>query len=401
MDFAQLLDWANLLLRWAHLIIGIGWIGSSFYFVWLDMSLRRNPEQDPGVLGESWMVHGGGFYHVSKYTVAPEKLPKALHWFKYEAYFTWVTGFLLLIVLYYFGADAFLINKSVMALNQAQAIFVSLVLLFAGWAAYELLCRSDIGQDTGKLALSVFALILGASYLFTEVFSGRGAFIHAGVLVGTIMAGNVFWVIIPNQRKVVAAMLAGQVPDARYGLEAKQRSLHNNYLTLPLLLMMISNHYPMIYDHKWNWVVVGFVVVLGGIIRHFINNHDAGIKTRLTPWLIPIAGVVLVVFVWFVSYRSQPAATDGQAVAAVDPRAVMQIVNAHCVACHSALPTDPDFQAPPGGVVFDAPADVARYAAKINQQAGTGQIMPLGNKTGITDAERATLKAWAEAGGGM
>lgn len=401
MDFAQLLDWANLLLRWAHLIIGIGWIGSSFYFVWLDMSLRRNPEQDPGVLGESWMVHGGGFYHVSKYTVAPEKLPKALHWFKYEAYFTWVTGFLLLIVLYYFGADAFLINKSVMALNQAQAIFVSLVLLFAGWAAYELLCRSDIGQDTGKLALSVFALILGASYLFTEVFSGRGAFIHAGVLVGTIMAGNVFWVIIPNQRKVVAAMLAGQVPDARYGLEAKQRSLHNNYLTLPLLLMMISNHYPMIYDHKWNWVVVGFVVVLGGIIRHFINNHDAGIKTRLTPWLIPIAGVVLVVFVWFVSYRSQPAATDGQAVAAVDPRAVMQIVNTHCVACHSALPTDPDFQAPPGGVVFDAPADVARYAAKINQQAGTGQIMPLGNKTGITDAERATLKAWAEAGGKM
>jgi uncharacterized membrane protein len=401
MDFAQLLDWANLLLRWAHLIIGIGWIGSSFYFVWLDMSLRKEDGQEPGVLGESWMVHGGGFYRATKYAVAPEKLPKTLHWFKYEAYFTWVTGFLLLIVLYYFGADAFLINKSVMNLNQPQAIFVSLVMLFAGWAIYELLCRSDFGQKTNTLALSVFALIIGAAYLFTQVFSGRGAFIHTGVLVGTIMAGNVFWTIIPNQRKAVAEMLAGQAPNPRYGKEAKQRSLHNNYLTLPLLLMMISNHYPMIYDHKFNWVVVGFVVILGGVIRHFINNHDAGIKGGVTPWLIPAAGVVLLAFVWFVSYKPAPKLAEGETLAAVDPRAIMHIVNTHCIGCHSALPTDPDFTAPPGGVVFDAPSDVARFAAKINQQAGVGQIMPLGNKTGIADDERATLRAWFAAGGAM
>ena len=235
-------DWLGLALRWVHVMVGIMWIGTSFYFIWLDSALRREEGQPEGLAGASWMVHGGGFYHVTKYLVAPSQMPKELHWFKYESYFTWITGFLLLVVVYYFGASEALIDPRVMDLTPSQAILYSLAGLAGGWVVYDLLCRSPLGQRTVPLAIAVFALAVIAAFGFTHVFGGRAAFIHVGAFLGTIMTANVFFVIIPNQKKTVAALIEGKVPDPSLGARAKQRSLHNNYLTLPVVLMMKSNH---------------------------------------------------------------------------------------------------------------------------------------------------------------
>ena len=246
-DFA--VEWLNLIFRWAHMVVGIGWIGTSFYFIALDLSLRKREGMREGVYGTAWEVHGGGFYQVEKYLVAPKELPPDLVWYKWEAYLTWVTGFALLILQYYWNADAFLISKAVLPMLPIQAIFMSVVSLAAGWLIYDRLCKSAIGNSTGLLALAVFVLIVGAAYMFTHVFSGRGALIHVGAFIGTIMAVNVFGIIIPNQRKIVASLIAGEAPDPRLGAIGKQRSVHNNYLTLPVLLMMVSNHYPMLTSH--------------------------------------------------------------------------------------------------------------------------------------------------------
>ena len=269
-------EWLNLLIRWAHMVVAIGWIGTSFYFMALDYSLSKRERMNPGVLGTAWQVHGGGFYHVEKYTVAPATLPDVLHWFKWEAYLTWVTGFGLLIVQYYFHAEAFLIDPGVMPLEPWQAIAISVASLAAGWFIYDGLCRTKVGENTVLLALSVFALILIAAVLYTKVFSGRGAFIHVGALVGTIMAVNVFGVIVPNQKKMIAQMIAGQTPDARYGEIGKQRSTHNNYLTLPVLLMMVSQHYPFLFTHPQSWLIVALIIVIGALVRHMLNRLDAG-----------------------------------------------------------------------------------------------------------------------------
>src|SRR5438105_3652943 len=268
-------EWVNMLLRWAHMIVGIGWIGTSFYFMALDYSLNQQERKSPGVLGTAWQVHGGGFYHVEKFTVAPPHLPPRLHWFRWEAYLTWATGLGLLVVQYYLHARSFLIDPAVMPLQAWQAIAISLASLAAGWLIYDGLCRSPVGTHTTLLAALVFALILGASALYTLVFSGRGAFVHVGALVGTIMAANVFAAIIPNQRKMVAQLLRGETPDARYGAIGKQRSLHNNYLTLPVLVMMVSGHYPFLYGHPHAWLVVAAILVCGGLFRHALNAVDA------------------------------------------------------------------------------------------------------------------------------
>ena len=242
-------EWLNILVRWGHLVAGIAWIGTSFYFVALDLSLRKASAMPEGVSGEAWEVHGGGFYHVRKYLSAPAELPPHLIWFKWEAYLTWITGFLLLIIQYYIAADVYLIDPSVMALTTWRAIGISVASLVGGWFIYDALCRSTIGKHSGWLAISVYVLIIAASYFFSHVFSGRGAFIHIGAFVGTMMAANVFAVIIPNQRKITATLLKGEKPDPKYGMMGKQRSLHNTYLTLPVLFMMTSNHYSIITGH--------------------------------------------------------------------------------------------------------------------------------------------------------
>ena len=387
-------DWVNLFLRWSHVMLGIAWIGTSFHFIWLDASLRREEGQPEGVSGGSWMVHGGGFYHARKFLVAPAALPKELHWFKYEAYFTWVSGFLLLAVVYYLGANEFLIDPPVMALSPTAAIAISMGSLITGWICYDQLCRSPIGQRTGPLAVGVFILAVGAAYAFSQVFSGRAAFLHVGALLGTIMVANVFFIIIPNQKKVVADLIAGRAPDPALGQQAKQRSLHNNYLTLPVVLMMLSNHYPMLYARDDNWLYVAGVLVLGGLVRHYINSKDTGITGWWLDWLLPVAAVLAVVLiVSTMDFASPELPANAPPVTLAE---VEYIFQQRCQACHSAHPTDPGYKAPPKGIAFDTPDEIRRYAPVIERMAVLTRAMPLGNKTGMTEQERAILGRWLE-----
>lgn len=392
-------EWLNLIFRWLHITAGIAWIGSSFYFMFTDASLRANQALDKKAHGETWQVHGGGFYHIVKYLVAPDRMPDELHWFKFEAYFTWISGILLLGVIYYLGADAFLIDEQVMDLTQPQAIFVSLVMLGLGWLIYDTLCRSPIGDNTGLLALCVFALAVGASWAFSEVFSGRAAYVHTGALIGSMMVGNVFFVIIPNQKKVVKALTAGETPDPLLGKQAKQRSTHNNYLTLPVLLLMISNHYPMTYGHENNWAIVAFILVIGGVIRHYYNRKNAGHTGGVQNYLYPAAAVLMLALMVFVSYK--PGSGEATAVASADlvnPKKAFAVVRDNCGTCHSSMPTDPDWFEAPGGVMFDSIKQVKTHAPKIMQQAVDSRAMPLGNKTNMTDEERALLGQWIAQG---
>jgi uncharacterized membrane protein len=388
-----LLEWLNLLLRWAHVMFGILWIGTSFFFIWLDASLRRREGQNQDIAGESWMVHGGGFYLAEKYLVAPRRLPPELHWFRYEAYFTWLTGVLLLVVVYYFGAEAFLIDRDKAALSPVWATMLSAGSLAAGWFIYDAMVRSPLGQKTGPLALALFVEIAAFTFFYHGVFSDRAAFMHVGALIGTIMAVSVFAVIIPNQKKVVADLLAGRKPDPALGREARQRSLHNNYLTLPVVFMMISNHYPIVYGHPWSPLIALGIVVGGAMVRHFFNTYDAGKLDWTAKAAIPAALVLLVALVALTGYR--PGAPAGGNVAFAD---IHPIIQKHCVQCHSARPTHQGFPEPPKGVAFDTPEDIRTFAKQIEQQTVLSKTMPLGNETQMTDAERRALGAWMQAG---
>jgi uncharacterized membrane protein len=383
-------EWLNLLLRWSHMVVGIGWIGTSFYFMALDYTLMKRERMNPGVYGTAWQVHGGGFYHVEKYLVAPKQLPPDLLWYKWEAYLTWVTGFLLLIFQYYWNAKTFLISRDVMVLQPGQAIVISMASLILGWLAYDRLCKSAIGRNTPLLAVAVFALILIFSYFFSQVFSGRGALIHVGAFVGTIMAVNVFGIIIPNQKKIVASLMANEAPDPALGAIGKQRSVHNNYLTLPVLILMVSNHYPMLTGHPHSWLIVAMIIVMGGAVRHFINRHEAHDPLGRYVWALPVAAVALAAAVYMTAPRSQADLTglsvsDGQ---------VLTIVAKHCVTCHSAKPTHDGFDAPPKDVVLGSVEELRRHAEQVMAQAVQGDTMPLGNETGMTQAERRELGAW-------
>lgn len=383
-------DWLNLLIRWFHMVVGIGWIGASFYFIALDLSLKKRAQMNEGVYGTAWEVHGGGFYHVEKYTVAPKQLPDDLIWFKWEAYLTFLSGFALLAVQYYWNAKAYLIDPKIMALAPWQAIAISIVSLVAGWAAYDTLCRSKLGRNTALLAVLVFAMIVGASYLFANVFSGRGALIHVGAFVGTIMAANVFMIIIPNQRKIVAALIKGEAPDPRYGAIGKQRSVHNTYLTLPVLLMMVSNHYPMLTNHPHSWLLVALILVVGGMVRHFWVRHEAGDSVARIAWAPALAAVGLAAALVMTAPRPDPALAG---IAATDAD-VLKIAAAHCTTCHAAKPRHEGFGEAPKGIMLEHIDDLRRYAVLIDQQAVKTDAMPLGNETGMTDAERRVLGAW-------
>jgi len=391
---AAAFDWLNILLRWAHVMAGIAWIGTSFFFIWLDASLRKRPGQDPSIAGESWMVHGGGFYLAEKYMVAPERLPDELHWFKYEAYFTWLTGFLLLVVVYYFGAEAFLIDREKMPLDVSLAILLSAGSLAAGWFIYDRMCKSALGQRTGLLAAALFIQIALFTFFYHGVFSDRAAFLHVGALIGTMMSASVFFVIIPNQKKVVADLLAGRKPDPRLGQQARQRSLHNNYLTLPVIFFMVSNHYPIVFGHSWSPLIALGVVLGGGLVRHYFNKADAGLLDWTAKAAIPAAAVVLIALIAVTAYRPGAGST-GAAVAFAD---VHPIVEKHCTTCHSARPTNADFPEAPKGVAFDTPDQIRLHARNIEEQAVLSRIMPLGNVTGMTEEERRLLGAWVEAG---
>ena len=280
-EYAVLWDWLSLAVRWLHVITGIAWIGSSFYFIALDLGLKKRAGLPTGVHGEEWQVHGGGFYHIQKYIVAPEAMPEHLTWFKWESYATWLSGFALLCIVYYAGADLFLIDESVMALSVPAAIGISVGSIILGWIIYDLICKSPLGDDNTRLMLLLYAILVVMALGYTQVFSGRAAFLHLGAFTATIMSANVFFIIIPNQKIVVADLRAGRTPDAKYGKIAKQRSTHNNYLTLPVLFMMISNHYPLAFATQYNWIIAALVFLMGVTIRHFFNTMHAG---KGKPW---------------------------------------------------------------------------------------------------------------------
>ncbi len=388
-------EWLSILFRWGHIITGIAWIGSSFYFIWLDQSLRNKGDLPEGVHGESWSVHGGGFYQVRKFANAPAQMPEELHWFKYESYFTWISGFLLMAVLYYWGAKSFLIDPDKVDMAPWLAIGLSLIILVCGWVFYDLLCKSPLGENTGILALCLFVFIIAAAYGLNEIFSGRAAYVHIGAMIGGMMTGNVFFVIIPNQKKSVVALTAGEIPDPKYGKQAKQRSTHNNYLTLPVLLLMISNHYPVMFGHEWNWIVVAFVLLIGGIVRDFFNAHNGGAHGFRIYWQWPVAIAFMVALVMFV-HGTQPVIDDSEIdVTAAD---AMAIIQARCVSCHAAKPIDEDIDEAPGGVKFESVEDIRRHSTKILAQSVLSKAMPLGNKTKMTAEERHKLGAWIRAG---
>ncbi len=387
-------EWTGMMLRWLHVIAGIAWIGSSFYFVHLDLSLRRRDGLPAGVGGETWQVHGGGFYRMQKYLVAPAEMPEELTWFKWEAYATWVSGFLLLAAVYYTSAELYLIDRAVLELTPTAAVAASLALLAAGWVAYDLLCRSPLGRNDALLMAVGFLLLVAIAWGCTLVFSGRGAFIQIGALVGTIMAANVLMVIIPNQKKTVAALLAHEAPDPALGKQAKQRSLHNNYLTLPVLFLMISNHYPLTFATEWNWAIVAMVIVMGVSIRHFFNSRHAGNGTPWWTWGVAAAGGLAIL--WLNSFPAGAGATPDAAGLESDGRfaAVEEIVLSRCSMCHAGEPVWEGVATAPLNVRLESPADILREASRIETQAVLSRAMPPGNVTGMTDEERRLVAAW-------
>ena len=384
--------WANLALRWLHLVAGIAWIGSSFYFMWLDSHLKAPAEQQEGVAGELWSVHSGGFYRQMKFMVAPAGMPDELHWFKWEAYTTWISGFLLLALVFYVGADVNLIDAGRVALSRWQAIGLGVGTLVAGWLVYDGLCRSPLGQNLRVFGVVWFLVLTAAAFGLTHVFSDLGAFMHEGAIIGTVMAANVFLVIIPNQRKVVAQVLAGEAPDPALGKQAKQRSVHNNYMTLPVLFIMVSNHYPMIVAAPLNWLWLAGLGIVGWTIRHFFNLKNAG-HLRLD---VLALGALAFVTVAVLNETAKPPAPAQVPVPAFAE--VRALVDRHCVMCHSATPTHKGVAAPPNGVRLDTDDGLTRNAAKIYERAVATHSMPLNDETAMTDTERASLGAWIKAG---
>jgi uncharacterized membrane protein len=391
MDY-DLPGWLNLALRWLHVIAGVAWIGASFYFVWLDNNLRAPVPEKDGVKGELWAVHGGGFYHSQKYMVAPAHMPDHLHWFKWEAYTTWLSGFALLIVLYYWQAPVYLIDTAKHAFSQPAAIGTGLAFIFGGLAVYEALCRSPLGQRGLWFGLVWFGALTGAAYALSRLFSDRGAFIHVGAIIGTAMVANVFLVIIPNQRRIVADMLAGRPVDPRLGAMGKQRSVHNTYMTLPVIFIMISNHYPMVTGHPLSWLLLAMISAGGISIRQFfLLKHHGKIRHDFLFY-----GAMLVFAATVVA--SMKPKTEVRIDGPVSFATAQAIVQKHCVTCHSATPTHAGFSAPPLGATFDNPEHIRTYAPKIRERAVLSTSMPLGNETSMTVEERAQLGAWIHQG---
>ena len=383
-------EWLNLLTRWLHVVAGIVWIGSSFYFIALDNHLR--PPEDPadseaGVGGEAWEVHGGGFYQVQKYRVAPRTLPEPLHWFKWEAYTTWLSGFALLIVLYYLNADQYLIDRSVADLSTGEAVAISVGLLAAAWVVYDLLCRV-LGSRPLVLAGMLLALVTLSAWGIGHLFSGRAVYIQVGAMLGTMMAGNVFFVIIPAHWELVRAKQAGREPDPRANERGKLRSVHNNYLTLPVVFTMISNHFPTTYGHSYAWLILVVLLVIGAWVRHFFNLRHEGRNV----WAIPATAAVAIAALAVV-IRPQEESAAGASVAFAQ---VKRIVEQRCTACHSVTPKL--VGTAPRGIRFDTAAEIKAQAPLIEQQAVQTKAMPQGNVTKMTQAERDLLGRWIQQG---
>ena len=390
---AYLLEWVNLLGRWVHMITGIAWIGASFYFIWLDNSLetpKSSEDSAKGVSGEVWSVHGGGMYHAQKYKLAPAVMPEHLHWFKWEAYTTWISGMFMLALMYWYGAEIYLIDPGVAALSRPVAIAIGIAVIAIGWFAYNWLCESDIGKNENTMAAILFVALSILAFLLCQVFSGRGAFMHFGSMLGTIMVGNVFFVIIPGQKDLVLAKEEGRDPDPIHGIRGKQRSVHNTYFTLPVLFVMISNHYAMTYGHKYNWLILIALTLIGALVRiYFVARH----KGKASPIPIFLALTVLAGIVTLIAPRQSDRLVSIGA-GNVQMATIQSIITERCSSCHASSPTQNGFAAPPKGIVLESEEDITRHAYTIHQQTVVTRAMPVGNLTGITESERATIDAW-------
>jgi uncharacterized membrane protein len=391
-----ILDWLNLGVRWLHFIAGVAWIGASLYFVMLDMSLA--PPKDPtdakrGVFGELWAVHGGGFYQSQKFLTGPkgEPLSDNLHWSKWEAYTTWLSGMALLAIIYWYGANAYLIDRSVMELSVPTAIAISAASLVVGWLVYDVLCKTIRHELT--LSIIVYALLVAAAWGYSQVFGGRAAYVHTGALIGTIMVWNVFFHIIPGQKRMVADIRAGREPDPTPGVIGKQRSVHNTYFTLPVLFIMISSHYPMTYGHSHGWAILAVFMLAGALIRQYFVLRHVGRNLVALPAVAGLLLLGLAVLIAPSPRATAPATAGGVGFAKVQP-----IIAERCTVCHAAKPTFPGFQQPPGGLAFDTPEQIRAAAPRIHQQTIATQAMPIGNLTKMTDEERALLGMWLAAG---
>ena len=383
-----ILEWLGLAFRWIHVITGIAWIGASFYFNWLLNHLLTS--DDPKVSGQLWALHAGGFFNVEKRNIEPDQLPEPLHWFKWESYWTWISGFVMLVIVYYFGAEAYLIDPAVMALTAWQAIAISLATLAGGWLVYHGLWNSAFGrsnQTRSMVLTAVFIIVM--TIVLTQVFSGRGAFLHVGAMLATWMSGNVFFVIMPAQRQLVQATLAGQPQNKQLANDAGQRSLHNNYLTLPVLFCMFSNHYPATFGGEWNWLILIALFAVGVLVRHYFNVRDKQGNFK-AGWMLVVA---FFVFIGTALVASYPALSQ-KAVGEIHFNQVQGLLQQHCISCHAAQPISTAFTSAPKGVMLETEAQARSQATQIASQVSS-RIMPLGNTTGMTEDERQLLVQWA------
>ncbi len=409
-DFIVLGAWLEFAVRWLHVVTAIAWIGSSFYFIALDLGLHRDRALTSGADGEEWQVHGGGFYHIQKYLVAPDRMPGDLIWFKWESYATWASGFALLCLVYYLGADLFLIDPNVRDMPVWQAICLSLGSLALGWLAYDLICKSRFGDDNRRLMIGLYLILVGMAWGFAHLFSGRAALLHLGAVTATIMSGNVFWVIIPNQKIVVADLIAGRTPDPKYGKIAKQRSTHNNYLTLPVIFMMLSNHYPLAFATANNWIIASLVFLMGVTIRHWFNSRHA--RKGSPVWTWAVTALLFLAIAWLSTaplFRAAPevegalpASPEARRLAAAPGFAAVQdIVMGRCSMCHAAEPVYEGIHWAPKGVVLETPAQIAAAGRRIYLQAGLTRAMPPANASFMEEDERARIVAWYRGAAGL
>jgi uncharacterized membrane protein len=386
---AYVVDWLNILGRWVHFITGIAWIGSSFYFIWLDNHLEAPKEvadNEKGIGGEIWSVHGGGFYHAQKYRVAPQSLPDTLHWFKWEAYTTWISGMFLLILVYWYGAEVYLVDRSVAELSAPIAVGIAALFLVGGWLVYDLLCRSPLGRNDNAFSAVLFVLTAVLAWGLCQLFSGRGAYIHFGAVLGTIMVANVFFVIIPGQRRMVEAAARGEPPNPKDGIKAKQRSVHNTYFTLPVLFVMTSNHYALTFAHEYNWIILVAIALAGALIRvYFVARHNG----KTSPLPIIVAGLILLLVAIAITPRSRAAIAGNVTLSMIRP-----VIESRCATCHSQNPTHIAFPAAPSGVMLDTDEQIVAEALRIHQQTVVLEAMPIGNLTEISAEERALIDAW-------
>ncbi|MBV4451799.1 urate hydroxylase PuuD [Pseudomonas azadiae] len=421
---AHLLEWLNLSVRWVHMITGVAWIGASFYFVWLENNLNRvNPKN--GLAGDLWAIHGGGIYHLEKYKLAPPSMPDNLHWFKWEAYFTWMSGVALLCVVFYWNPTLYLLAPG-SSLSGTEGVLLGIGSLFVGWFIYSFLCDSALGKRPALLGLILFVLLIAAAYGFSKVFSGRGAYLHVGAVIGTIMVGNVFRIIMPAQRALVAAIAENRTPDPALPAKGLLRSRHNNYFTLPVLFIMISNHFPSTYGSQYNWLILAGIAVAAVLVRHYFNTRH---NSQKYAWTLPVGALAMICLAYVtgpkpavevakapaaIEYQplpetalggglkpaapAAPAAEPAPAQATTDFGQVHHVIEQRCTVCHSAKPTSPLFSTAPAGVMFDTPEQIQQQAARIQAQAVASQIMPLGNITQMTQQERDLIGTWINQG---